>query len=163
MAVAVISDLHDNLANLDIALDWIAGQAAEAILCCGDLTDEETLSRLAGRFAGPIHLVWGNADMYDLKTVGRYANVEHHGEWTRLEYGGKVVGLAHEFFHLEEIRADGPCDIIFYGHSHQPWIKELDGAIIANPGTLGGVFYKSTFAMWDPATNHLELKILEIL
>jgi len=55
------------------------------------------------------------------------------------------------------------CQIVFYGHTHEPWINASGGVITANPGTLGGVFSKASFAFWDSADNKLELKILELL
>jgi len=35
--------------------------------------------------------------------------------------------------------------------------------VLANPGTLAGMFSKATFAVYDTSTNNLELKILERL
>ena len=50
---------------------------------------------------------------------------------------------------------------MFYGHTHKPWFVGKNDIIIANPGTLGGVFYKASFAVLDTDTGKLELKILE--
>ena len=50
--------------------------------------------------------------------------------------------------------------------------KEYDGktgkfkvgnVILANPGTLGGMFQKASFAVYDTGAKNLELKILETL
>ncbi len=54
-------------------------------------------------------------------------------------------------------------DIIFYGHTHKPWIEEQNQIKIVNPGTLGGVFQKATFALYDTGDRKLELKILETI
>ena len=47
---------------------------------------------------------------------------------------------------------------IFYGHNHKPWIENKTDAQIINPGTLGGVFQKSTFAVLE---KDIKLIILE--
>ena len=54
-------------------------------------------------------------------------------------------------------------DYLFYGHDHKPWLQEENSLIIANPGTLGGVFYKASFAILETVNGKLELKILEQL
>jgi len=76
------------------------------------------------------------------------------------EIGGKKVGVCHEPFLVKEVLAKGDCDIIFYGHTHKPWIEIKDGIQIVNPGTLGGVFTPATFAVWDTGSGQLELKLL---
>jgi predicted phosphodiesterase len=55
------------------------------------------------------------------------------------------------------------CDIIFYGHTHKPWIEIKNGIQIVNPGTLGGVFTPATFAVWDTDKREPELKLLASL
>jgi len=57
----------------------------------------------------------------------------------------------------------GPCDIIFYGHTHKPWIEEKNGVKLVNSGTLGGVFQKATFAVWDTDQDEPELKIIDLI
>ena len=57
---AVISDIHDNLVTLKQCLDWCNEQKYADLICCGDVTNSETLNFLARNFDGTIHLVKGN-------------------------------------------------------------------------------------------------------
>ena len=43
MKFAVISDSHDNFANLSKALKWIKNQNIELVLHCGDICRQETM------------------------------------------------------------------------------------------------------------------------
>ena len=49
-------------------------------------------------------------------------------------------------------------DFIFYGHAHKPWLKKEGKTFVANPGTLGGVYYQATFAILNTETKNLELR-----
>ena len=57
----------------------------------------------------------------------------------------------------------GRYDYVFYGHNHTPWEEKIGNTVVANPGTLAGMFQKATFAVLDTKNKKLELKILEIL
>ena len=163
MLIAIISDIHDNLINLEKCLNWCQANEVKEIFCCGDVANGETLGVLAKNFSGPIRLVAGNMEIYGKDEVKKYKNIVYYGRTGRFKADGRKVGLCHEPFLLEKVKADGPCDIIFYGHTHKPWIADKDGVKTVNPGTLGGVFQKATFAAWETETGRLELKILEQL
>ncbi len=162
--IAIISDLHDNLANLDKCLTWCERAAVSALLCCGDVTNEETIGHLAGRFKKDIYLVRGNVCNYDEKILAKYAHIHYLGrEGGAIELEGRRIAICHEPFLLDElIRRTAPA-IVFYGHTHKPWIEKRNEVMVVNPGTLGGLFQKATFAIYDAAASEPELKILEEL
>ena len=74
---------------------------------------------------------------------------------------GETVDVPALTRRIDKVKKLGHCDIIFYGHTHKPWIEDRGGTSIVNPGTLGGVFQKATFTFWG--NDKLELKILELL
>jgi uncharacterized protein len=162
MTFLVISDIHDNLVNLEKCLKWGRSQGARKAICCGDIVNAETLAYLAENFE-IMYLVRGNLEIYDEAEIRKYKNINYLGRLGTFEIDGKVIGLCHEPWHIKKVLELKKCDIIFYGHTHEPWISEQDGIITANPGTLGGVFNKASFAVWDSETGELELKILELL
>ncbi len=82
------------------------------------------------------------------------------GRFGVFEIDGRAIGLCHEPRYIKSVLNIKFCQLFFYGHTHEPWIEEKDGITMANPGTLGGVFNKASFAVWDSADNKLELKIL---
>jgi len=162
MKFLIISDIHDNLVNLEKCVNWGRDQKIENAICCGDVVNAETLKYLAKNFK-IMYLVCGNMEIYDELEIKKYNNINFLGRFGVFEVDGKIIGLCHEPWHIKSVLKIKPCQLIFYGHTHEPWIAEKDGVITANPGTLGGVFNKASFAVWDSGDGKLELKILELL
>ena len=166
MKMAIISDIHDNLPNLRKCLEWCKTNQIESVICCGDVTGYETLTILCEEFEGPIKLVRGNVELYtegEVSSKESFPNLDYYGKTGRFEIEGKFYGACHEPFLIENVHKLGSCEMIFYGHTHKPWIEKKDGYTSVNPGTLGGVFQKATFAILDTASLKLELKLLELL
>ncbi|KKQ60641.1 MAG: Phosphodiesterase, MJ0936 family [Parcubacteria group bacterium GW2011_GWE2_38_18] len=162
MLVVVISDIHDNLTNLRQCLDWCNRQAIQTMICCGDLTNDDTLDYLVKNFKGDIHLLKGNADSFDERKIVEYKNIKYYSRaGGKLEINGKKIGFCHEPFYIKKLIEKEKFDIIFYGHTHKPWESKEKGARLINPGTLSGMFLKSTFAVWNSQTGEISLKILE--
>lgn len=162
MKFAVISDIHDNLVNLEKCVNWGKGEEIANAICCGDVVNGETLEYLAKNFQN-IYLVRGNLEIYEEAEIKKYKNIKYLGRFGIFELNKKIIGLCHEPWFIEKVLAQKKCNIIFYGHTHEPWIGEKDGLITANPGTLGGVFNKASFAVYDSESGGLELKILELI
>ena len=154
MRIAVISDSHDNLPNLKKALDFIKKEKIKIIIHCGDISTPETLEEIAKNFKGKIHYVFGNADK------GKFE--EDKKEFGEIKIAGKKIAFCHFPEKAEELAKTG-YDIVFYGHTHKPWEEVIGKTRLVNPGNLTGLWYKGTFAVYDPKTNKLELKILERL
>lgn len=162
MKFLVISDIHDNLVNLEKCLNWGRGEEITSAICCGDVVNGETLAYLAENFK-TIYLVRGNLEIYDEAEIKKYNNINYLGRFGVFEIDNKIIGLCHEPWYIKKVLELKKCDIVFYGHTHQPWLEEKGGLITANPGTLGGVFSKASFAVYDSLSGSLELKILERL
>lgn len=162
MKFLVISDIHDNLVNLEKCINWGREQAITKAICCGDVVNGETLAYLAKEFE-IIYLVRGNLEIYDEAEVKKYSNIKYLGRLGTFNLDNKTVGLCHEPWYIKNVLKIKPCQLVFYGHTHEPWIENKGGVTMANPGTLGGVFNKASFAVWDSLSGGLELKILERL
>jgi len=185
MQIAIISDTHDNFATTEKALVWIKRHSIRTIIHCGDLCAPAFLTQfLAKKFSGTIHLVYGNVgDRKMLEDrLGSFPNVEYHRDIGKLKIGGKKIAFTHFPEKARELAKTGKYDIVFYGHTHKPWEdrikvkspslglkilpnkkRAIKSVRLVNPGTLAGMFYKATFAVYDPTTDKLELKILERL
>lgn len=163
MKIVIVSDIHDNVVNLKKCLSWCKKENASELICCGDVTNLETLNILAKGFMGTIHIVEGNVKLYNKKEIQKYANINNYGRIGRFKLDKYNIGFCHQPFLVEEVKKLGKCDYIFYGHTHKPWIEEKDGINLVNPGALGGMLEKSTFALWDTTKNKIELKILDQL
>ena len=60
MKIAVISDIHDHVVNLQNAIGLF--KEVDSVLCCGDLCSPFVLNLLAEGFTKDIHIVFGNND-----------------------------------------------------------------------------------------------------
>lgn len=166
MLIAIISDIHDNLANLKKILSWANANQTEQLFVLGDICAPATLKQvLAPGFHGKIRIAYGNvADREnEIKVAQNFPHIIHYGDLAEFKINGQKIALTHYPDLAKKLAQTAKYDFIFYGHNHQPWLEHLGKTTIANPGTLAGMFSKATFAVWDTATNKLELKILELL
>jgi putative phosphoesterase len=167
MKIAIISDSHDNLPNIEKALTYINGQGVELLIHCGDVCAPATLQFIAERFTKPIHLCFGNVDgdKYNMTRMA-YEELHHvkiHGEIGELTLSGKHLAFVHYPYMAKGLATENKYDFIFYGHDHKPWEAMIGKTKIINPGNLANIFFKPSFALLDIKTGKLELKLLERL
>lgn len=166
MKIAIISDTHDNVPNLEKALVWMKKNKIEQIIHCGDLCAPSILKEvLAPKFSGRIHMVFGNVEDRDLlpEVAAKFNNVKHYGDVGTMTLGGKKFAFVHYPDKAKKLARTGKYDLVFYGHTHIAWEEKVGKTRLVNPGTLAGLFAKATFAVYDTNTDKLELKILERL
>jgi len=173
MRIAIISDSHDNLANLKKVLDWLKKNKIAALIHCGDVFRKETVSFISQNFKGKIYISLADVDD-DIKRIPRVKIYEKFGE---LKKDGKKIAFCHfpekarELANSQKLApyraakggSDAGYDLVFYGHLHKPWKTKIRKTILANPGNVAGIFFKPTFAVYDTKTDKLDLKILEKL
>ena len=164
MKIAIISDIHDNLPNLDKALAEIKKERIETILCAGDLANSETLETLATGFTGPIYLVQGNACSYPVDDLKAYPHIHNLGRKGGLVTLDNIsIGLIHEPKLANALLSANP-DIIFYGHTHKPYEdKAPNGTRLINPGNLSNFGFPPTFAIYNTATDEMRLVLIDEL
>ncbi len=161
MLIAIFSDVHDNPLYLEKFLNWSRENKIEKAICCGDVGSIETIKRLSVGFAQEILLVRGNLDHYDGKELAKFKNIIFYDESGFFEIDGLNVGFCHEPYKIKKILEDHKnVRIIFYGHTHKPWIEKKDGVQMVNPGTMGGLGCLSTLAFWD--TEKKEIKLIKL-
>jgi uncharacterized protein len=163
MKIAIISDIHDNIVNLEKAIKWCNAEKVGAIVCAGDITNAETLEFLATKFVGTIYLIRGNMEIYEEAEIKNYKNINYYGRFGVANIEGKNIGICHEPAFISDLLKDNKCDSIFYGHTHRPWFEEREGVKLINPGTLGGVFQRASFAVWEVENNKIDLNLLELI
>lgn len=161
MKIAVISDIHDNLANLDLFFGLIKEENIEKIICCGDVCNLETLEKLATGFSKKIYLVYGNAEIYQAEDVANFSNIIFLKRLGNIEIDDIKIGICHEPDFFRNLFGLEPnLNYIFYGHTHKPWMSIKNKAKLINPGTLGGVFQKPSFAIFDTESQKIKLKLI---
>jgi putative phosphoesterase len=105
-------------------------QAAGLILHTGDFTAISVLRDL--EHLGTVRAVHGNIDEPELRAMLPARLV--------VEYAGLRIGLVHSggarTGRHQRLRSWFPdCDLIAYGHSHQPELAQSEGTWIVNPGS----------------------------
>lgn len=162
MKIAIISDIHDNLANLENFLSFAKKERVTVVFCCGDVISTETLDYLISNFKGKVFLTLGNADLKE-KILEKFS--KGNSKLTLFKDFGEVKldNLKIVFSHsLGKIKNPvQEYDFVFYGHTHRPSLENLGKTKILNPGNLAGLYYKATFAILDTKNKRPELKILE--
>ncbi|MCX6793306.1 MAG: YfcE family phosphodiesterase [Candidatus Falkowbacteria bacterium] len=160
MKIAIISDVHDNTPYLR---SFFAAEKFAVLLICGDVGNIDTINLIAELFSGKIYFVFGNADTFDKKDIPK--NIINLGESGIIELDHKKIGLCHEPRKIVETRHGVSLlkqkpQIIFYGHTHKPWLEEKENVLLINPGSLGQT--PSTYAVWDTGRATPELIRTEI-
>lgn len=162
MLLAIISDTHDNIVRLDQALQIIKEREIKTIIHCGDVTSLETIKHLSKKFDGQIYLSLGNVDETHglTKKDIHLKNVSVFKSFGEYETSGTKIAFTHFLETAKELALTNKYSFIFYGHTHKPWEETINNVKIINPGTLAGIFSRSTFAIFNIDTKELELKIM---
>lgn len=164
MKIAVLSDSHDNIWNLEKALKQVAGLDCEVLLFLGDFCAPFTLKQIAEGFSGPIHAVFGNndGDPFLLSQIASgFDHVTLHGQYAELDLGGKNIAINHYPDISKRIAESGAFDAVFSGHDHQKYVHQIGKTVWANPGEIMGRFGEPSFGVYETgegAFSHIPLE-----
>src|SRR5437868_2304181 len=119
MKLGVISDTHDRVDFVQVALEEFRHRNVELILHCGDIESTDTVRAFAG---WPIHFVFGNCDwnpgglQLAIAEIGGQLH-EPFGELTLAEK--KIAWVhSHNYRLKQELETSDTYDYLFYGHTH---------------------------------------------
>src|SRR3989338_11498263 len=128
MRIAIISDSHDNLPNIEKFIAWANKNKIEIMIHCGDLAAPSIIKEEFGpKFKGEFHFIHGNVADRELnqKVAGDFKHVTCHGDQGELEVDAKKIAFNHYPRQAEELAKSGKYDLVFYGHDHKPWEKKI--------------------------------------
>ena len=127
--ILVVSDTHGNNSLLKEVVK--KEKPFDLLVHCGDLEcGEGALVAIADT---PVYAVQGNNDyFYDLsrKVEFEFSGVRFlltHGHYDKVHYGLDTL-----FYRAKECEAD----VVLFGHTHVPCIREIDEVKFVNPGSL---------------------------
>jgi putative phosphoesterase len=162
MKIGIISDIHDNVWNLHVALRAL--REVDTLICCGDLCSPFVIGLLANGLPDrPIHIVFGNndGDLFRIAQVAaKWGQIQLHGEMFVGELGGKQVAVNH-YPSIAATIDRGSFDLICYGHDHRFHIARHGKTLVVNPGTIMGYDpgaqgdVAATCAVYDTATGEI--------
>lgn len=153
MRIAIISDSHDHIPNLQRAVKRANQEHAELLLHCGDLISPFMLSHLQA-FQGPVHLIYGNnaGDQHLIASrCAAMADIVHHGFHGTLTAGSLRIALQHYPDQARELARSGTFNLVCCGHDHIYAVEQINGCLLINPGDLLGKDAQPAFAMLDTA------------
>lgn len=162
MRLGVISDIHDNLPNLEAAIAHL-NTSADVLLCCGDLCSPFVMDVLR-KFAGPVHIIFGNndADLFRI-TKKSDSRLQVHGEFLEIELAGRRIAANHFDNIALPIARSGAYDLVCFGHNHRISTSRVNGTLTVNPGPILGIAFgpngwervPPTFAVCDLGSMEL--------
>jgi putative phosphoesterase len=162
MKIAILSDIHDNIWNLEKVLEKIKNEKVDAIIFCGDFCAPFIFRKLAD-FGLPVYAVFGNVDgaqkeITDL-AIKKYRNITLEKDLLEIELGKRKIAICHNNQFAEGLAKTGKYDAVFYGHTHTSKIEKIDKILLANPGEIHSVITgKCTFGIYDTDINEIEIK-----
>lgn len=157
MLVGVLSDIHDQLPNLERALELLSREGIDTALFCGDFCSPIP-ARALGGWKGTVHCVFGNGDgdrfrILESARDGSAPALRLHGEHAELELAGRRVALTHFPLYGRALARTGDYDAVFSGHTHEAHEERLGDALWVNPGEILGWRGAPTLYLWDTERN----------
>ena len=166
MKLAILSDIHENVHNLILALEKINSLGVEQIICLGDLMNSGIAKLLASQ-AIPVYMIWGNNDgeKVEITLASKKINSALTVGLTSydfLEFDNKKIFISHYSDLAKPIAKSGDFDAVFYGHSHLYRVEKVNTCWVSNPGELAALkTKKASFALYDTCKDKVEIIFLE--
>jgi putative phosphoesterase len=157
MKIAILSDIHDNIWNLEKALNQLDG--VEQLIFLGDFCAPFSLKQIADAFSGPIHCVPGNndGDMFLLMKIAAAAgNVTFYQPVGTVKIDDHPIAFAHYPEIAEGLAATGQYRAVFSGHTHEFMQQQVGDTLWVNPGEIMGRYGQPGFIIYDTDTGGFE-------
>jgi uncharacterized protein len=163
MHIAILSDIHDHLWNLQFAVQTLQDAGAEKLICCGDLCSPFVIDELV-KFPGDVHIVFGNndADLYRITSkAAKHPNCYLHGELLETVFDGNRFAVNHFDTIARPLAMSGNYDVVCCGHNHEIEITRVGESMLINPGPIMGAKFSSgrwenvdaTFVLYDTRSD----------
>ena len=151
MKIAVMSDSHDHLENIEKTVALAAEKGADILIHCGDICSPFVMDRLAP-FTGPVHVVFGNNDgdpMTISRIAERFSNITVHHHTGVIETDMGLVAFTHYPEHGKGLAATGNYAAVFSGHTHIRRSEAVNDTPHVNPGEVMGLLERPGFIIFD--------------
>ena len=147
MKICILSDSHDNIPLLCMAVADAKQRGAKAVLHCGDIVAPSTLRQLQP-YDLPIHAIHGNntGDLYTLSKLSykKDSLIHYYGQDATFTLGERRIFVVHYPHYARGMAITGDYDLVCCGHTHKVTIEHLTNikgtqTMVCNPGSVGGV------------------------
>lgn len=156
MKIAIISDSHDDLSALEVAVAKANDANCSLMLHAGDLIAPTAVVKLSA-FNGDVKFIIGNNDHEHIGLM-RKSMATDNVEFIYSGAGGhcyetKVDGLRifmHHYPRIAEIAAhSGLFDLCVHGHTHVYREQQIGETLLLNPGAVTKQGDASSFVIFD--------------
>lgn len=158
MLIGLISDTHDNLEMVDLAVGRLNDEGVDLVLHAGDYVSPFVIPRL-GRLNAPLIGVLGNNDGDHALLKVRFAEadgLELRGRFAAVTAGGITLGLLHgeEIELLSALTERQAFDVVVHGHTHRAGMQMSGETLVINPGEVCGyLFGEPSIALLETGTR----------
>lgn len=161
MQIAVISDIHDNIWNLEKALKIVQKRKIDTAIFCGDYC-APTSFKMATEGFKKAYCIWGNVDGEKFVITreiykNKINSVELLGDFGDVELGDRRVAIIHNPDIALVIAKSTLFDVVFFGHLHKPSVEKIGKTLLVNPGEIMGKNGKPSFGVWNSEENEMEI------
>jgi putative phosphoesterase len=165
MLIGAISDTHDNLAQIEKAVESLNNAKVNLVLHAGDYCSPFTLAKFKALNCKLIGVFGNNDGDHELLKLrfSETSNCSIHDRFALVEIGGYKIALLHGDQNelLNALINSQYFNAIVHGHSHLNGIERKDKTLLINPGEVCGYLTsKATIAILDTAQN--EARIVEL-
>jgi putative phosphoesterase len=142
MKIGIISDSHDDYANIVRAVDIFNEHQVRYVLHAGDIGSPLAAELFAELDSAEFIGVFGNSDVD--RSLLRSTVEKFGGQIHKRSYEGKLDGkhiyMTHKPKHLTDVINNPVYDLVVYGHTHKQDIRDLGSMFVVNPGESTGRF-----------------------
>lgn len=131
MKILIVSDTHRRDENLRYVIEKVS--PIDMLIHLGDAEGSEDGIADWVNEGCQLEMVLGNNDFFSALDrekeirIGDYRALITHGHYYGVSMGVETLA--------EEARSRG-CQIAMYGHTHKPFLAEVNGVTVLNPGSL---------------------------
>lgn len=170
MIIGVVSDTHDQLDNVEKAIQYFIKEKVELIIHCGDWVSPfvpQFIYKKFPEFPIPIKSVFGNNEGDHFRFFERKAkwNIEYCKDTLELEIQNRKMIVYHGVSRAitQALIESKTYDVVFTGHTHIAVNETINGVLHLNPGALinfanGEITNNSlSIALYYPKTNSAKI------
>ncbi|MBR9677401.1 metallophosphoesterase [Candidatus Woesearchaeota archaeon] len=133
--IGVISDTHDNVENVQLAVKVFKERKVDFVIHCGDVVSPLTVKHFKDV---KVHFVLGNCDgdIQGLMDAADDIGCEHHGKTLDMMHENKRILAMHgnNTYELKKQIESQSFDYVLHGHTHQKKDEKSGKTRIVNPG-----------------------------
>ncbi len=162
MKIAIISDTHNNLHNIQAVRLELLTHELTTIIHCGDLTEADILD-----YFGDFNLfcVYGNGDYPpEVEERLKWLSPENKaGESLEFSLAGKTFFVTHGHIRglVDKAIKSQRYDFVLHGHTHRFKDITIGSTRVINPGSMGGIKVEErSFVILDLEDGSLERQFL---